>query len=166
MSLSSSLTSQSTATLSTAGPRGVPDSLRSTSHGLLIAFGLSFAAWNRPYMPIVLLGALAVAYKWLRALADRRLRLLALTCLASLIAIHYWSSKAGAPWDMEQRDLVSVLAFLLAILQVYWILKQSSELTSSLFIAAFGLGWTIAILAFYVPQPGYSIWKYGLAQPV
>ena len=39
-------------------------------------------------------------------------------------------------------------------------------MASSLFIATFSLGWTTGILAFYVPQPGYGIWKYALAQPV
>ena len=111
MSPSLAETSRPRASLPVSGSLNARSGFRASGHGLLVTFGLSFAVWNRPYMPLVLLGALAVSYKWLRALADRRIRIISLACLSSLFAIHYWSDSAGAPWDLEQRDLVSMLAF-------------------------------------------------------
>lgn len=121
--------------------------------------------WPIPYLPLSALLIAVLLPVWLPGVRLSSVRLLVLGWLCLPVWLLARTAIAGAPLTEWPFYAAQAAAFALFFGFFVWWFNQRTGKEIATAMLAMGGVWFVAVLIFFVPEPGYSFWKYGLASP-
>lgn len=127
---------------------------------------LGVAASPIPYLPLSVLGWVAIAPVILVPAVRSRTARIAIVLLATAGAFQLVVDLTNAvPFDGLAKGAARYVGLLVPFVGCLWVIERKL-LDRHVVAIVHAVGWLVGAMVFFVPGPGHSLWKFGLLSPV